>query len=254
MEFLDLVIEEQVAHVRLNRGRSNALHAPMIKELSTLLAQLDENPSVRGIILHGKEGFFSAGLDLIELYEYDDQEIRALWEDFIGLASIFIDVSKPVVAAIDGHSPAGGCVLALCCDYRVMSQGDYVIGLNELPVGIVVPPSIFHLYSFWIGQAEAYRSLLEGRLWSPEEALKGGLVDEVVPKDQLVSTAERQLRKYMQFGTITWQSSKRNLRKSLRQVFQADQSEDIEAVLQQWWSPQTRTLLKAIIENLKSKK
>lgn len=254
MEYLDLVIEDQVAHVRLNRGRSNAMHAPMIQELNTLLLQLDEDPSVRGILLQGKDGFFSAGLDLIELYGYDEQEIRALWEGFIGLARTFIGVGKPVLAAINGHSPAGGCVLALCADYRVMAQGEFVIGLNELPVGIVVPQSVFHLYSFWIGQAQAYRNLLEGRLMSPEEAVSMGLVDELAPKDQLISTAERQLRKYMQLDTATWSQSKVNLRKSLIQMFDADQQEDIAAILKQWWAPQTRTLLKSIIDNLKSKK
>jgi len=122
MDYLDVVIEDQVAHVRLNRGRSNALHAPMIQELDTLLQQLDEDPSVRGILLQGKDGFFSAGLDLIALYEYDEHEIRALWVNFIGLARTFIAVGKPVLAAINGHSPAGGCVLALCADYRVMAE------------------------------------------------------------------------------------------------------------------------------------
>ncbi|HZH54570.1 MAG TPA: enoyl-CoA hydratase/isomerase family protein [Sphingobacteriaceae bacterium] len=254
MDYLDVVIEDQVAHVRLNRGRSNALHAPMIQELDTLLQQLDEDPSVRGILLQGKDGFFSAGLDLIALYEYDEHEIRALWVNFIGLARTFIAVGKPVLAAINGHSPAGGCVLALCADYRVMAEGEFVIGLNELPVGIVVPQSIFHLYSFWIGQGQAYRNLLEGRLLRPEEALSMGVVDELAPKDQLISTAERQLRKYMQLDTVSWRQSKKNLRKSLIQVFDADQEEDIEAILNQWWTPQTRALLKSIIDNLKSKK
>lgn len=254
MDYLDVVIEDQVAHVRLNRGRSNAMHAPMIEELNTLLQTLDVDPSVRGILLQGKDGFFSAGLDLIELYEYNESEIRTLWMGFIGLARTFVAVGKPVLAAINGHSPAGGCVLALCADYRVMAQGEFVIGLNELPVGIVVPQSVFHLYAFWVGQAQAYRNLLEGRLMNPEEALSMGLVDELAPKDQLISTAERQLRKYMQLDTDTWSQSKMNLRKSLIQAFDADQQEDIEAILKQWWAPETRTLLKSIIDNLKSKK
>ena len=68
------------------------------------------------------------------------------------------------------------CVLAICCDYRIMAEGNFMIGLNEIPVGLIVPESIFHLYSFWIGKANAYRLLLEGRLLSPQEALKVGLV------------------------------------------------------------------------------
>lgn len=253
MEFLDLAIEDKVAHVRLNRGKSNAMHAPMIAELSNLITQLDEDPAVRGLVLHGKDGFFTAGLDLVELYNYDGQQIRDLWVNFIGLAHRFIHFGKPAIAAINGHSPAGGCVLALCCDYRVMADGEYIIGLNELPVGIVVPRSVFHLYGFWIGQANAYRNLLEGKLLTPAEALNMRLVDEVVPANQLVSTAERQMRKYLQLEPVTWRKSKMNLRYDLIKAFEKDQSEDIEVILKQWWEPQTRALLKAIIDNLKAK-
>src|SRR5690606_4415621 len=130
-----------------------------------------------------------------ELYNYSEDEVRQFWLDFIGLVKCFVSFSKPAVAAITGHSPAGGCVLAICCDYRVMAKGDFVIGLNELPVGIIVPQPIFELYSFWIGQGMAYRNLMEGKLMTPEEALSCGLVDEVVVAQSLVGTAERQLHR-----------------------------------------------------------
>jgi len=254
MEFLDLVIDDRIAHVRLNRGRSNAMNTTLIAELRGLLDQLDGDPVVSGMLLHGKEGFFSSGLDLIELYGYDEQQVRQFWIDFIALVRRFVAFSKPSVAAISGHSPAGGCVLAICCDYRVMAEGEFVIGLNELPVGIVVPQAIFHLYSFWIGQANAYRNLLEGRLMSPEEALAMGLVDELSPKEGLVSRAEKQLRKYIELEPTTWKNSKMNLRKELINTFAGDQTEDIDAILKQWWAPSTRSILKSIIDNLTAKK
>src|SRR5690606_38326654 len=121
-------------------------------------------------ILMGKEGFFSSGLDLITLFEYDQAQIKKFWEKFIGLVHQLVRFPKPLICAITGHSPAGGCVLALCADYRIMAQGDYIIGLNEVPVGIVVPGSIAQLYGFWIGMGNASRFLLEGKLLKPEEA------------------------------------------------------------------------------------
>jgi 3,2-trans-enoyl-CoA isomerase len=254
MEYLDLVIEDRIAHVRLNRGKSNAMNGVLIAELHTLIDQLDNDEAIAGLVLHGKEGFFSAGLDLIELYNYNEAEVREFWTNFIAMVRRFVAFSKPSVAAINGHSPAGGCVLAICCDYRVMAAGEYIIGLNELQVGIVVPEAIFHLYSFWIGQANAYRNLMDGRLLNPVEAHQMGLVDELVESDRLMSTADKRIKKYTQLEFVTWRKSKLNLRRGLIERFNQDHTEDIEEILTQWWAPSTRAILKAIIENLTSKK
>ena len=158
-----------------------------------------------------------------------------------------------MAAAINGHSPAGGCVIALACDIRVMAEGNYIIGLNEVPVGIIVPDSIFQLYAFWLGKGNAARSLLEGKLFSPEEALKIGLVDELVNPASIMSATERRIRKYMALEPNTWQQSKLNIRKELIAAATADQSVVLEAMLTQWWSPTSRNLLKMIIDNLQKK-
>lgn len=254
MEFIDLVVEEKVAHVRLNRGRSNAIHGPMIGELKDVIRQVGADPAIRGMVLHGKEGFFSSGLDLIELYKLDAAGVREFWIAFIDLIRHFVSFPKPSIAAISGHSPAGGCALAICCDYRVMAEGDFVIGLNELPVGIVVPETIFHLYAFWIGQAAAYRNLMEGKLLNPQEALVSGLVDELVPASRLVTSADRQMQKFLAFEPASWSASKTNLRRGLIRRLESDHSVDIDAILKQWWEPSTRSMLKTIIDNLTTKK
>lgn len=160
---------------------------------------------------------------------------------------------KPAIAAISGHSPAGGCVLALCCDYRVMCKGEYVIGLNEVPVGIIVPQAIFELYSFWIGHANAYRSLLTGSLMRPEEALKIGLVDELTESNKIQTTATQRIKMFTQFEKHTWRNSKINLRQKLLLKMQENREESITQILDQWWKPSTRDILKTIIDNLKSK-
>lgn len=254
MDFIKLSVEERVSHVFLDRGKSNAIDLYMLKELRQVIVSIQQDPAVEGLILHGKEGFFSAGLDLVALYEYDEGEVRAFWLVFMDLIRAFVSFDKPAVAAISGHSPAGGCVLALCCDYRVMAEGDYIIGLNEVPVGIVVPESIFQLYSFWLGRAFAYRYLLTGKLLKPQEALGAGLVDIVVDARSIRTAAERQLQQFTQFEQQAWRQSKRNLRQSLIGYFESDHQTAIETILKQWWAPTTRSILKTIIDNLKSKK
>jgi len=254
MDFVKVTVDQRISHIYLDRGRSNALDQQMIEELQQTIIEAGGDPAVEGIIFHGKEDFFSAGLDLVALYEYNEEEVRRFWHTFFGFIRTLVAFDKPAVAAISGHSPAGGCVLAICCDYRIMAQGDYVIGLNEIPVGIIVPESISQLYSFWLGHAPAYRYLLEGKLFNPRDAMEVGLVDEVVDAKSIRTVAERQIGKYTQYERNAWRQSKRNIRQSLITRFEADQTDAIESLLKQWWSPATRAILKAIIDNLKSKK
>lgn len=253
MNTIKVTIKDHLSLITLDRGKSNALNREMITELNDILTNISSDPNIAGVIIAGKEPFFSAGLDLIELYNYNEEEAESFWHLFLNFIANITSFKKPLVAAINGHSPAGGCVIALACDYRVMAEGKYVIGLNEVPVGIIVPNSIFNLYAFWIGSANASRSLLEGKLFSPEEALKIGLVDELVNPASILTAAERRIRKYMGMERNTWEQSKLSIRKDLIASTSADQSEALAVMLKQWWAPTTRGILKTIIDNLQRK-
>lgn len=254
MNFLKTSIEDHIYHIMLDRGKSNAMHLEMILELIEAIDYAETDPTVEGIIISGKENFFTSGLDLITLYQYDETQIKTFWNNFILLLKRLLAFPKPAVSAITGHSPAGGCVLAICCDYRIMADGEYIIGLNEVPVGIIVPSNIFRLYSFWIGAGVAYRSLLEGKLFKPAEASEIGLIDEVVAFNRIQNAAVRKIKSLTQFERNTWRESKLNFRKDLIAEFSADQTEVINQVLEQWWHPSTRAIMKTIIDNLTHKK
>lgn len=253
MNTIATTVKDRLAVITLNRGKSNSLNREMVTELQDMLHNVENDENIGGVVITGRENFFSAGLDLIELYHYNEQEARSFWHLFLDFTAKITAFKKPIVAAINGHSPAGGCVIALACDARVMAEGKYIIGLNEVPVGIIVPDSIFKLYSFWLGKANAYRNLLEGKLFSPEEALSVGLVDEIVKPESILTAAERKARKYMAFEANTWQQSKLNLRKDLVAATSADQSADLEIMLKQWWSPATRAILKSLVDSLQKK-
>lgn len=253
MNTINVKLKDKIAVLSLDRGRSNAINSEMVSELHQMIRNIENDDSIAGLILTGKDGFFSAGLDLIELYDYDEDQIKEFWVEFLSLVTSMVSFKKPMIAAISGHSPAGGCVLAICCDYRVMAEGKFIIGLNEVPVGIIVPESIFHLYAFWLGNATAYRALLEGKLMTTEEALSVGLVDEVVKPESILYAAERKMLTYIQMERATWQQSKVNMREELLRKVSADPSEMLEPMLAQWWSPSTRSILKTIIQNLQQK-
>lgn len=253
-EFIKAQTTEHITYLGLDRGKSNAMHLEMMLELAQELARAKNDPAVEAVVLHGKEGFFSAGLDLITLYAYDEARMKTLWETFIDLIHDLASFPKPTIASVTGHAPAGGCVLAICCDYRVMAEGDFIIGLNEVPIGLIVPSGIFDVYSLWLGQAAAYRFLLDGKLFSPAEAQQAGLVDEVVAADRIQTSAARKAKSWTQFERQAWSSTKLNMRKQLLQHLSESKDDVVQQMLTQWWRPSTRQILKTIIENLTTKK
>lgn len=254
METLKITIQESVAIIALDRGKSNAMNEQMLDELKKIIVSIEQDPNILGIILTGKHGFFTAGLDLIELYGYNEAQMKIFWAKFLDLVKLLTSFKKPLISAISGHSPAGGCVLAICSDYRVMADGEFIIGLNEVPVGIIVPDSIFELYAFWIGKGNAYRNLLEGKLMGSAEAKSIGLIDATSSIDSLMTVALKKMKVYLQLEQTTWQQSKLNIRKALIAKMNEDQTKTLDIMLKQWWSPSTRSILKTIIENLQGKK
>jgi 3,2-trans-enoyl-CoA isomerase len=253
MNTFQITVNDRLAVITLDRGRSNPINHQMVKELTERIKTLENDESIGGLILTGKEGFFSSGIDLIEAYDYNERQSRDFWVDFLEMQRTLVAFKKPMVAAISGHSPAGGCVMAICCDYRVMAEGKFVIGLNEIPVGIIVPDSVFILYSFWLGQRKAYQYLMEGKLLNVNEAFEVGLTDEICPPETLMNNAEKKVRLYMQMDPVTWGQSKLNLRKGIIDKLSGDQTDTLNKMLEQWWSTATRTGLQIMIQNLKSK-
>ena len=250
MNTLQLAVQNNLATITLNRGRSNPINLEMIHELIAAVKDLDADDNIGGLIITGKEGFFSAGIDLIEVYSYDQDQSKEFWTSFLLMQSTLSGFKKPFVTAITGHSPAGGCIIAMCSDYRVMAEGKYIIGLNEVPVGIIVPEAVFHLYAFWLGSRKAYQYLLEGKLLNVEDALKDGLIDEVCPLEDVLAAAEKKVKQYMSLNPATWRRSKLNLRGELSSQMQKGNSETLDKMLLQWWAPETRSSLQKMIDKL----
>ena len=238
--------------LQLNRGTANPINLKMMEELSVFFEEIENDELISGVILTGKQGIFTGGIDVVELYSLNKEESYNFWKKFVELATQLTAFSKPLVAAISGHSPAGGCVLACCADFRLMSDRSfYKIGLNEIPVGIVVPERILNLYSFWIGKRKAYQNLMEGKLMSPQEAFEIGLIDELCEDEELLSRAKLQIEKYLQLPRKTWRMSKLNLRKSLIASMSVDFETSYGAAMEQFWSPENRKAMGKLVEKLK---
>ena len=249
-----LEAEQGIVTITLNRGRSNPMNGQLVRELRDAFTVASSDPEIKGLILTGQPGFFSVGLDVVELYDYDEARFLNFWHELSEMILAMIRCPKPVVAAITGHAPAGGCVLALCCDYRIMARGKYTIGLNELPVGIVIPPMIYELYRFVLGENRAYRLLIEGRLMNAEEALERDLVDEAVVQEYVLERAQTKMKDYQAINQNAWQTSKGLLRRELLLRLES-QLEDFDAnfkpVIDHWWRPESRHQLQRMLQRLK---
>jgi enoyl-CoA hydratase len=178
-----------LALVRLTAGKANALNA---RSLAAVERALDEaaGGGARGVILTGYARFFSAGLDLVTLYglERDAMDGFMAWFDAVMLRVFAFP--RPVVAAIGGHAVAGGAVLALACDARVMGASAGRIGLNEIRLGVPFPASALEIVRHAVPATSVESVLYEGELFDPRAALERGLVTEVTEGD-VVDAARR---------------------------------------------------------------
>lgn len=255
MNTLEITYKEEYAIVQMNRGKVNAINLEMVQELRDIFHALEVNAEIKGVILSGQPHYFSAGLDLIELYQYDKDQIRDFFASFGSLYQELVQFKKPFISAITGHAPAGGCVLAVTSDNRYMAEGDtYVIGLNEVAVNIQISQNLTEVYAFWMGYGLASRYILEGKLLTGKEALEAGLVDELVPLEKVLEQAEKRMHLYLKADQEILINTKSKLRKHLWDKLDLNAENSLKEASQLWWKPEIRVKMKAYVESFSSKK
>src|SRR5690606_10981615 len=174
--------------LRLAHPPVNALGPLLVTRLREALdaAVVDK---VQALVLAGGPKVFSAGLDVPTLLSLSRDDMLAFWRDFLGIAARLSRSPMPVAAAIDGHSPAGGAVVALFCDIRIMARGPFRIGLNEVQVGLPVPATIQAVLRRQVGPRAAERLLVTGEMVDAERALQLGFVDQLCEPGQAQADA-----------------------------------------------------------------
>lgn len=177
-----------VAVLPMRAGKANAIGSAFLERLS---AQLDavESSGAAALVLTGEGRAFSAGLDLPEISALDRGALERFIRRFSELMLRVFALPVPVVAAINGHAIAGGCVLAMQADVRLAAAGDYRIGLNEVAIGLGLPAVVLETLRCQVSPRSLGPVALEGRLLSPEEARTFGLVEAVLPPAVLLEQA-----------------------------------------------------------------
>jgi Delta3-Delta2-enoyl-CoA isomerase len=214
-----------------------------LDRLQALIAAVEEaesHPKIQALILQSNaKTTFSAGLDIMEMHKPEMDRLRSFWKSFQTLYLSLYGSRLACIAAIEGHAPAAGCMLALSCDYRIMAATDTShddvkqhwqpkIGLNETKLGIVAPPWLAQQMIDCVGVRQAELSLSLGTLYSPEEALNIHLVDCVVPLDEVRAKAVIEAKKFGSIPQHARVASKMLIREPHLEKLTANADQDVD--------------------------
>lgn len=239
----------EIRELQLDRAPVNALNPMVCTQLVDAIADAVAD-GVGGIVLSGGPKVFSAGLDVPFLLSLSDRDaLRGAWEQFFQAARALAACPVPVAAAINGHAPAGGCVLALCCDYRVMADGPYRIGLNETQVGLVAPEGIQRLMRRAVGAHRAERLLVSGELVESGQALALGLVDELTGIDGVPTRARGWLEQLLQLPRKPVLATRAIARAEIVEALQPEHIR-LDRFVDAWSDPDTQAGLRALVAKL----
>jgi Delta3-Delta2-enoyl-CoA isomerase len=242
-----------VAVVKLSRDVTNAMNQQLIGELADSLQAVKRDPAVRGLVLcSANDKFFSIGLDIPSLFDLTRQDFTAFCRAFGRVCLDLYTLPKPTVAALAGHATAGGCILALCCDYRFMAQGRKLMGLNEIKLGVPVPYLADCILRQLVGVRNARDIMDTGEFYLPEQALALGMVDQVLPLDQLLPQS---IEKAATLGASPQEAFaiiKRNRIEAVEKELLAHEEEQVRSFVECWYSDKTRERLKEAIKKFQA--
>ena len=206
-----------IAVLRLNNGVTNAINGATVHNLSEAFDEIEN--SFRGLVLAGGEKFFSIGFDLPTILLFTRSEMAEFFADFNALSAGLYTCGVPTCCALRGHATAGGCILALACDYRIAASGKKLIGLNEAKLGVPVPFFADLLLRQLVDDRVATDMLYTGEFLTSSEAEQVGLVDLVCDQEEV---EQRAIEKVQALTTVSGSA------------FKAIKSNRVEAVIRRY--------------------
>jgi enoyl-CoA hydratase len=250
-----LRIERDGRHaiLRLDKARGNAIDEALTAELVRAGRELEQDDGVHGVLLasaHPK--LFSPGLDLVSLVECDRSAMRSFMLSFAQAVWVLYGLGKPVVAAVNGAAVAGGCILALTADHRVLRRGA-VIGLNEVKVGVPLPWSVTVLLRASVAPAALGTIALLGRNFSDEAAVAAGLADELLGAEGFEAACLARLAEFSDKDARALATTKRWLREPVLREMRDHEDERLDSFLDGWFSPATRERIRTTAAQLQSR-
>lgn len=226
-----------VTILHMERGKGNALNLEFVEALVAAFEQLEQSPT-RAVVLTGQRSVFGAGVDLPALVAGGPDYVRQFVPLMQRAFEELVTFPKPLVAAVNGHAIAGGAILMLACDQRILAQGPARVGLTEVLVGVVFPAWPLEIARFATPPEHFQTLILTGRTWLPDEALARGLVDELVEPAELLERACAVADELAAIPAATYAATKLAVRRPLIEAARRDAELRDPAILEQWCSPE----------------
>ncbi|MGD2152486.1 MAG: enoyl-CoA hydratase/isomerase family protein [Gemmatimonadales bacterium] len=235
-----------VTVLRIDHGKVGALDTDA---LGMLMVRLDEVESIdaKAVVLTGTGSSFSAGLDLKRILDGGEPYVRTLLAAIRRATARLFTFPLPVVAAVNGHAIAGGCVLACACDYRVAAEGGAKIGFPAFRVRIPFPSLGMEVLRYTAPLAELEDVVYGGKLYSPAEARKLGLMNEVVPRDRVLQRAWDVAERLARSQPLTFSLHKGRERERVLELAAGDPARE-EEIDRAWSAPEAFAAIRAHLE------
>lgn len=241
-----------IRELRLARPPVNALNPELICALNSAL-EAAPREGARAVVLSGQPGMFSAGLDVRELARLERDALHRFLTDFQRTQRLLAAMPIPIVAAITGHCPAGGTVLALFCDYRVMARGPFSIGLNEVQVGLYPGEVIAAAFTRLVGSRRAADLLARGALLDPDAAAAAGLVDELAEPAAALAQAHAYAAGLLALPPNAYRRTRNLLRRELTGLFEISREDLALVIAEHFQSEETRLRMAALLTKMTKK-
>jgi 3,2-trans-enoyl-CoA isomerase len=200
---------------------------------------LADDHEVKAVIITGAGKFFSFGFDIPEFLRYTKVDFVRYLTKFTDFYTFLFLYPKPVVAALNGHTIAGGCMIAIACDYRIMVSGKAKIALNEINFGSSLFAGSVEMMKLLLGQRKAEEAAYSGAMYAAEEAYQRGLIDRISTEEALESDARNVALMYASRDGVAFKSIKNLLRKSAAEDMRRRERDSIREFVDIWYSEST---------------
>jgi len=250
---MDLESFGPVAVLTMRSGRANAISTEFLERLWVQLEAV-ERSGAAALLLTGEGKAFSAGLDLPHVLSLDRPGLERFIRRFSEVMLRVFTLPIPVVAAINGHAIAGGCVLALQADARIAAEGDLRMGLNEVQLGLGLPAVILETLRWQVPPQAMLPVALEGRLVGPGEARELGLVHDVVPAERLLQVARSRAEALAALPGPAFSDIKQAIRAPVLAAVRAVEKDDARRWVDVAFSGSARERLTEVVARLTSKR